>query len=302
MRKLKEFKQLWSGLNDSSSMSGSNILQEISAAIYRSSFNPNQRVESPTITPNSFNPNQRVESPTITPPGSGTTLGYEAFVCERCLHIALRKVMDSAPRRSERLNHVCNKEIARGSRTKEDFSKELMTRKQFLIDCLAAIVITTSQFQEKFKIIAVEVPGFGFGLNEELIDLDPVKRDIPSWVYDVAKMGETILDKVGLQEYIEMFGSTFAFFCLTIYEKPKFYFVYISNGLQAQHLKYIKMLFEPRKRTDFYCTSKDPNRPQSTKLQDMISFVRIGKNTIPLFRLSPMQFYQTCVLKQYQAA
>jgi hypothetical protein len=301
MRKMKELKQLFSELDNSSTMLGSNILQLNSAAVYRApavnsnSFSPNQQVQPPTINSNSFSPNQGVE-----PPGSGTTLGYEAFVCDRCLRVALQEVLDSAPRRSIKFNHMCNEQVARGPHMKDNFTKDLMIRKQFLINCLVAIVTTTSQYQEKAKLIAVPVPGFGWGLDEEFIDLDPVKRDIPSWAYNVAQTGEALVDKAGLQEYLEIFGSTFAFFRLTT-EKPKFYFVYISNGLEPKHLKYIRRLFEPRTRTDFYSTPKVPNRPQSTKLSDMISFVHVGKDSIPVLKLSPMQFYQTSVLSWRKA-
>lgn len=175
-------------------------------------------------------------------------------------------------------------------------------RKEFLINCLVAIVTSTSQYQEKAKLIAVEVPGFRWGLDEGYIDLDPLKRDVPSWANHVAQMGETMVDKAGLQEYLEIFGSTFAYFRLTVYEKPKFYFVYISNGLEPHHLKYIRRLFEPRTRTDFYSTSKVPDIPQSTILSDMISFVRVGKDSIPVLKLSPMQFYHTTALSRHQGA
>ena len=318
MRKLKEFKQLSSDLNNSSSLIGSNLLQEISEAIYNSpamnpnSFSPKQQVEPPAMNPNSFSPKQQVEPPAmnpnsfspkqqVEPPGSGSTLGYEAFVCERCLRVALQEVQDNIPRRSIKLNHLCYEQIAIESRLKNDFSKEIMTRKQFLIDCLAAIVISTSHYHEKAKLIAVEVPGSGLGLDEEFIDLDPLKRDVPSWAYHVAQIGETIVDKVELQKYLEMFGSTFAFFPLTIYEKPKFYFVYISNGLKPQHLRYITRLLEPRPRNDFYSTSNLSlrDRPQSTKLSNMIKFVRVGKDSIPVFNLGPTQFYQTIVSSQH---
>jgi hypothetical protein len=97
-----------------------------------------------TINPNDYGSNQRIE-----PPGSGTTLGYESYVCEKCLRIALEHVLDSAARRSIRFNHICKGPVGQGS--SGDLSEEVIRRKELLIECLRAIVFSTSQYQEKAR-------------------------------------------------------------------------------------------------------------------------------------------------------
>jgi hypothetical protein len=115
---------------------------------------------------------------------------------------------------------------------------------------------------------------------------------IPTWAYEVVQTGKRFIDKTAIQEYLEIFRSTFGFFRILIYGKPKIYFVYITNGLEPKNIKYIAKLFEAGKQADNHSKSNIGNRPLMTKLSDIFEIVCIGKDSIPVFKSSPMLFYQ----------
>jgi hypothetical protein len=188
---------------------------------------------------NDFSLNQRIE-----PPGCGATLGYEGFICRKCLYFTFEQVLDTPTRTSVRFKHTC-KQPAVECKVGEDVNRMLIARLEVLIHCLTDIVASTSQYREKAKIVAVETPSFevknGSEIHEVGINLitEPMLK-IPAWIYEVVQTGRTIIDKTGIQEFLELFGSTFGFFRLLIIGVPKFYFVYISNGLELQDIRFLK--------------------------------------------------------------
>ncbi|MGA9154850.1 MAG: hypothetical protein WBZ36_30055 [Candidatus Nitrosopolaris sp.] len=187
-----------------------------------------------------------------------TILGWKGYVCKKCFSFEFRSISDDVKRISVKSNHTCYPQTLREALFVTDIPGTINKRRQELIYCLTYMVNSIAK-QGLVDLTAVEVPAniFDTRLNsyEEYIDLNSLQSVTLDWAYRVAKEGKIMINTTDLQGFLGIFEATLGFFSLTINKVKRYFFVYITNGLAPQNIKYLKLLRESPKTTEIDITT-----------------------------------------------
>jgi hypothetical protein len=176
-----------------------------------------------------------------------TILGFKGYVCEKCLSYEIKFIFDDTKRISLKSNHTCNQQrLYEAQHVKDTPGTIHQRRRQEMIFYLTYFVNDMTKQQELVNLTAVEVTAsvFDIQLNnyEEYIDLDSLEFVTLDWAYRAAKEGKTMINKIDLQELLDIFEGTLGFFRLKIDGVKRYFFVYIANGLESWDIKRLKIL------------------------------------------------------------
>jgi len=217
----------------------------------------------------------------------GTPLGFKGYVCKKCISFEIVPIFDDVKRTSVKSRHACNPQKLYEAQFVTDIPGTIHKRRQELISCLTLIVNYIAEQQELVDLTAVEIPASVFDSRlysyEEYVDLDSLQSVTLDWAYAAAKEGKTMINKIDLTEFLDIFEATLGFFRLTIDGVKRYFFVYITKGLEPRDIKYLKKLFG----VDTYMTTDTGitmNNLDDRKIQDMVQF--IGNERIPVLRLN----------------
>ena len=135
--------------------------------------------------------------------GSGSTLGYKGFVCEKCFYAGIYSIQTSSFRGSLKFNHKCS---IQGPISNHHASWTLQNREQELILRLKRIIDKTTYESELIKLIAVRIPYHQFGpiSYEEYVDMDPMRRPVPRFIEGAAMQGAAVIYKSEVLEFLSL--------------------------------------------------------------------------------------------------
>ncbi|MFZ0512244.1 MAG: hypothetical protein WAM14_11610 [Candidatus Nitrosopolaris sp.] len=156
----------------------------------------------------------------------------------------LKCIFDDVKSISLKYNHTCNPQRLYEALFVTDIPGTIHKRRQELIFWLTFVVNEIAKQQELVDLTAVEIPASVFDIRldsyEEYVDLDSLQCVTLDWAYRAAKEGKTMINRIDLREFPDIFEATLGFFRLTIYGVKRYFFVYIAEGLEPADIKYLK--------------------------------------------------------------
>jgi hypothetical protein len=219
---------------------------------------------------------------------NGTTLGYKAYGCDKCLTFGFEQIFDHA-KTSLKVNHICNPQRLYEAQFVRDIATTVQQRRQELILYLTFIVDQMFQ-QEPIDLVALEIPDYVFEkpISEEYVDLDSLSSGIDiDWAYNVAQGHKTKIDKIMLAQFLAIFNATLGFFRLKIDGAKRYFFTYIAKGLEPRDIKYLKNLYTANANISNGNGGNIHNHVSNIAWNDMVQFVDtpIANEPIPMLIL-----------------
>jgi len=220
---------------------------------------------------------------------SGTTLGFKAYGCDKCLDFGIEQIFDHAKKTSLKLHHVCDRQRLYKAQFVTDIATTAKQRRQELILYLTIIVDGMFQ-QEPIDLAAVEIPDHVFEkpISEEYVDLDSLSSGTAiDWAYNVALEHKTKIDKITLAQFLEFFNATLGFFCLQIDGTKRYFFTYITKGLEPRDIEYLKNLCSVDANLSNDIGGNIHNHASNIAWNDLVQFVEapFANEPIPMLRL-----------------
>jgi len=211
----------------------------------------------------------------------GTVLGYNGYICKKCLSYEIKYIFDDTERISLKPNHTCNQQRLYEAQLVNDIPGTIRKRRQELIFYLTLMVNDMTKQQDLVNLTAVELTAsvFDIRLNnyEEYIDLDSLESVTLDWAYRAAKERKTMINRIDLQEFLGIFEATMGFFRLTIDGVKRYFFVYITKGLEPWDVKYLKRFLNTDSPTT-NIANQNPKQPTESELPTSLPGLLKGVN------------------------
>jgi hypothetical protein len=220
----------------------------------------------------------------------GTTLGFKAYGCDKCLDFGIEQIFDHAKKTSLKLDHVCDQQRLDKAQFVKDIATTAKQRRQELTLYLTIIVDGMFQ-QEPIDLAAVEIPDHVFEkpISEEYVDLDSLSSGTAiDWAYKVALGHKTKIDRIVLAQLLAIFNATLGFFRLTIDGTKRYFFTYIAKGLEPRDIEYLKNLYTTDANISNGIGGSIHKHASNIAKNDMVQFVKapFANEPIPMLRLN----------------